>query len=52
MTRSLFCTKFRGQACDAGAKTQTDQDVYERQIRAVAVREFIDELAYELPQGG
>jgi hypothetical protein len=32
----------------AGAKTQTDQDVYERQIRAVASRESIDELVYAL----
>ena len=33
----------------AGAKTQSDQDVYERQIRAVAARESIDKLVYELP---
>jgi len=30
----------------AGAKTQSEQDVYERQIRAVAARESIDELVY------
>jgi hypothetical protein len=32
----------------AGAKTQSEGDVYERQIRAVASRESIDELVYEL----
>ncbi len=32
----------------AGAKTQMEMDVYERQIRAVAARESIDELVYVL----